>query len=526
MVFLYQKNVLNLLSEQEIVGILEEKRRLELLVKAQEKAIASKNTIILKQETAVKELDADLAQKKLLIAKLQRMLFGQKRERFEHPDNQLTIFAPIAAQGQAELQAAAAEQITITYTKEKKAHPGRIKLPEDLEVVETILEPAEDTSQLVLVGQEVTEELGYQPEKFFIHRIIRRKYAPQSGEGSFSIAELPERVIPKGIPSAELVTQILVDKYIDHQPLHRIRRRFARNGIKIPESTIDGWVKVGLDRLQILYEYSAGLTKKQDYLQVDETTIKVQDPKLKGKTHQGYYWVYRAPVDGTVFFEYHSSREGKHVFNTLKDFTGYLQTDGYAGYNALAAREGVTHLACMAHIRRKYDEALTNDQPRAQKALLFIQQLYAIERQAKELTAQERKELRLKEALPIINQMGKWVVEENKKVLPKSTIGKAFRYSIERWEEASNYLYNGNLEIDNNRIENAIRPVALGRKNYMFAGSHQAAQRAAMIYTFFAQCKVAGVNPSQWITYVLQNILHTKPSQINTLLPAKFNNKS
>ena len=232
-------------------------------------------------------------------------------------------------------------------------------------------------------------------------------------------------------------------------------------------------------------------------------------------------------MDGSVLFEYHSSREAKHVFNSLKDFKGYLQTDGYAGYNAIAARQGIIHLACMAHIRRKYDEALNNDKPRAQKALLYIQSLYAIERKAKEdeLSTEDIKEIRLQKALPIINEMGKWIAEENKKVLPKSAIGKAFKYSIDRWDKASNYLYNGNLEIDKNLIENAIRPIALGRKNYLFAGSHQAAQRAAMIYTFFTQCKIANVNPSEWISFALKNILHTKPSLFDSLLPANFNAK-
>lgn len=514
-----------MLSEKEIAQLLEEKRQLESLVKKQDKIISEKDGTIYKREVTISQLKNSILESKSLIERLRRMLFGQKRERFEQPDNQLDIFSPIPTEVKEDIQEEVVEKIEVTYTREKKAHPGRIKLPEDLEVVETILEPAEDTTQMVLVGQEVTEELGYQPEKFFIHRIIRKKYAPKSGEGSFAIAELPERVIPKGIPSAELVTQILVDKYIDHLPLYRIRQRFARNGIKIPDSTIDGWVKTCLERLQILYEYTKSITKKQDYLQVDETTIKVQDPKLKGKTHLGYYWVYRAPVDGSVLFEYHSSREGKYVWQSLKEFKGYLQTDGYPGYNAIAAREDIIHLACMAHIRRKYDEALSNDKPRAEKGLLYIQKLYAIEREAKEMEAEERKELRLQKALQIINEMGKWIAEENKKVLPKSAIGKAFRYSIERWDEASNYLYNGNLEIDNNMIENAIRPIALGRKNYLFAGSHEAAQRAAMIYTFFAQCKISKVNPSQWISYVLLNILHTKPSQFDSLLPANFEKK-
>lgn len=387
------------------------------------------------------------------------------------------------------------------------------------------MEPSEDTEHMVCIGQEVTEELGYQAEKFFIHRIIRKKYAPKSGEGSFAIAKMPERVIPKGIPSVELIIQLLVDKYIDHTPLHRIRRRFARNGIKIPEPTIDGWVKAALNRLKILYDYAIEKVKASSYLQVDETTLRVLDPTIKGKTHLGYYWVYHSPIDKSTFFEYHPSREGKHVWNSLKNFNGYLQTDGYSGYNGIAQKEGIIHLACMAHIRRKFDEALSNDTPRAQKALLYIQALYHIEREAKEksMNAIERKELRLKKALPILNLLGKWIIEENHKVLPQSAIGKAFRYSIERWDEAMQYLLDGNLEIDNNLVENAIRPIAIGRKNYLFAGSHDAAQRAAMIYTFFAQCQTVNVNPTQWLKYALLNIMDTKPSQFDSLLPANFN---
>jgi transposase len=193
-----------------------------------------------------------------------------------------------------------------------------------LEVVETVLKPVGDLSQMTLACQEVAEELGYQPDKFFLHRIIRKKYAPKSPEGSFAIAALPDRVIPKGIPLVELLVQILVDKYIDHLPLYRIQQRFTRNGIKIPNATIDNWVKTCIDRLLILYEYSQKLTKAQDYLQVDEATVKVQDKNLKDKTHLGYYWVYHAPVNGLLFFEYHSSRAGKYINKSLKNFKDYL----------------------------------------------------------------------------------------------------------------------------------------------------------------------------------------------------------
>lgn len=514
------KKGLELLTEQEITRIIAENKKLKKLVSGQQEIISEKQATISEKEGIITEAKA-------LIVRLQRMLFGQKRERFETPENQLDIFQETPKDKKEELQEKVKEKIEITYQREKKSHPGRTKLPDNLEVVEQIIEPEGDLSQMTCIGQEVSQELGYQPEKFFIRRIIRKKYAPKSGAGSFKIAPLPLRVIDKAIPSVELLTQLLVDKYIDHLPLYRIRQRFARNGIKIPNSSIDYWVKTCLNRLEILYEYVQQKTKLENYLQVDETTLKVQDPKLKGKTHLGYYWVYHAPVCGLIFFEYQPSRAGKHVWNKLKNFKGYLQTDGYAGYNALAAQPEIVHLACMAHIRRKFEEALSNDRPRAEKALIYIQSLYFIENQAREekLTAPQIKELRLQKALPIVNEMGKWIAEDNSKVLPKSSIGKAFRYAIERWDEMSNYLLDGHLQVDNNQIENIIRPIAIGRKNYLFAGSHQAAQRAAMIYTFFAQCKKAEVNPSLWLSHTLLHIMDTKVKQLEKLLPQNFNFK-
>src|SRR5690606_2896376 len=233
------------------------------------------------------------------------------------------------------------------------------------------------------------------------------------------------------------------------------------------------------------------------YLQVDETPIKVLDSDKKGAAHQGYYWVYHAPLDGTVLFDYSPSRGGIAVVPMLGNFKGYLQTDGYGVYEKYGKKKEVTHLACWAHARREFEKALDNDKQRAEKALLMIQKLYDVERQIKdgELDVKQTKGRRLAESLPVINELGKWMFEEIKNTLPKSQIGKAMAYAYARWDALSAYLYDGNLEIDNNPVENAIRPVALGRKNYLFAGSHEAAQRAAMIYSFFAICKKHEVNP-------------------------------
>jgi transposase len=210
----------------------------------------------------------------------------------------------------------------------------------------------------------------------------------------------------------------------------------------------------------------------------------------------------------------------------LDNFTGYLQTDGYGGYNDLAKRETITHVACWAHVRRKFEESLSNDQALAETAMILIQGLYQIEREAREqnLSPAARKELRLENSLPLYNLLGKWIGQQLGDTLPKSSIGKAMRYAQERWDELGNYMLDGNLEIDNKLVENAIRPVALGRKNYLFAGSHDAAQRSAVIYTFMSQCKKHDINPQKWLKYVFENILDTKPSQYETLLPAYMKN--
>jgi len=220
-----------------------------------------------------------------------------------------------------------------------------------------------------------------------------------------------------------------------------------------------------------------------------------------------------------VAFDYQKGRDKEAPREFLENYKGTLQTDGYAVYKQYYATNEVTHLACWAHARRKFDEALSNDRKRAEYVLLEIQKLYAIERKLKELSAEQRKEIRLQEALPIINELGKWLHNEHQQTLPSSPIGKAIAYTTALWDSLLNYLHNGNLNIDNNLIENTIRPVALGRKNYLFAGSHNGAKRSAMFYSFFACCKLNDVNPQKWLQYVLENIADCKVNKLHELLP-------
>ncbi|MFC3562503.1 IS66 family transposase [Pedobacter jamesrossensis] len=457
------------------------------------------------------------------IAMYKRMQFGQKRERFEGDPNQAML--PFGAELQVlEVQQEEVKQ-KIEYVRKRPNHHGRAKLPSHLPVEEIEIHPEGDLTAMVCIGKEITEELECEPARFFIKRYIRFKYAAKNGEG-VKIAELPERVIDKGIPGAGLLASILTDKYMDHLPLYRQKQRFAREDIQIAASTIEGWTRQSLEKLEPLYHQLVFDIKTKGYLQVDETPIRVMDSDKKGACHQGYYWVYHSPLDGTVLFDYSPTRGSSAPLPILSNFKGYLQTDGYVVYQKYARSKDITHLACWAHSRREFERALDNDRPRAEKALLMIQKLYAVERKIREngMTANAAKDLRLEESLPIINELGKWIFEEIKTTLPKSQIGKAMAYAYARWDALSTYLYDGALQIDNNLCENALRPISLGRKNYLFAGSHEAAQRSAMIYSFFAICKKHEVNPYKWLKYTLENIMSINHKKIKELYPQNFKN--
>ena len=481
-----------------------------------------KDAAIEKHQEAYTSLQEEVTYLKHQVELFKRMQFGQKRERFEGDPAQGVLPFEAPAEEVAKQEEVIKEQITYTR-KKQSAHKGRAALPAHLPVEEIEIHPEGDLSEMVCIGKDITEELECEPAHFFIRRYIRYKYAAKNGEG-VKTGALPERVIDKGIPGVGLLSMILTDKYMDHLPLYRQKQRFARENIPIASSTIEGWVKQGLERLEPLYQQLKFDIKAKGYLQVDETSIKVLESDKKGATHLGWYWVYHSPLDGLVLMDYQPTRGSIAIKEMLATFKGYLQSDGYAVYEKIGRRTEVTPVACWAHARREFERALDNDKPRASKALALIQQLYAVERKAKDtlLTDSQIKQLRLEESLPVINELGKWIFAEMKNTLPKSQIGKAMHYAMERWDKLSAYLQDGNLHIDNNATENAIRPIALGRKNYLFAGSHDAAQRAAMIYSFFAICKKHEVNPYQWLKYALQNIMSINHKNIRELYPQNF----
>jgi transposase len=474
------------------------------------------------------------------IAWFERQLFGVKSERFV-PDipGQLTL--DFGDPGQAQALAESIKQIIAAHERTKvpvaSTHQGRLAIPAGLPRVEEVVEPAGNLEGLVRIGEDISEVLEYTPGRIWVRRTVRPRYARpeamqrQSGAEADAAgqnpppqiiqAPIPDGPFPRFKAAVSLMVHILISKYVDHLPLYRIHNQFARHGLKIPDSTMGEWTKAAIDHLLPLYKLYEKLVFLAAYLQMDETTIKVLEDG-KGKCHLGYIWAVFDPVDKLPFFFYQTGRDHKGAKEKLERFVGTLQCDGYSVYETLDKKIlRLVLLNCMAHIRREFFEARDNDQARADTALTLIKCLYIIEKKARDqqMDHQQRLELRQKESLEIFDTLGEWLKNEYPKVLPSSKIGKAIAYATNRWDNMRRYLYDGTLEIDNNLVENIIRPIAIGRKNYLFAGSHDAAQRTAMIYTFFAACKHHDINPEIWLNDVLNRVYKHPINKLHELLP-------
>jgi transposase len=508
---------------------------LELLVKTQQEQILSLTESNRQLTDRVNEL---LSQ----IAWLNRQLFGRRSEKLAHLDpNQPSLFEEVLLPQQTaeEIEAArqtAIEQIEVTNAKRKKERRQR-KLLENLPVIEIVIEPEDvDPEKYKRIGEERTRTLEFEPGRLYVKEIVRPKYGlkdntalPDEGKSSVLIAPLPLLPIYKGLPGASMLTEILLQKYEYHVPFYRQVQAFRHLGLRVPENTLNGWFKPACELLAPLYEELKKEVLSTDYIQVDETTL----PVIDHEAHQAkkeYLWVVRSVMERQVFFHYDDgSRSGKTAETLLKSFKGYLQTDGYSAYNVFDGKEEVCLVACMSHIRRSYEKALDEHKSLAEYALKEIQSLYCIERMAneKEMSDDERKALRKKLATPIIDALEKWMKDTYLTVLPKSRIGQAIAYSYSLWPRMKNYLKDGRLMIDNNLAENAIRPIAISRKNFLFCGNHRAAANTAIICSLLASCKGVGVNPREWLNDVIAKLPYYcqpgKTKNLKELLPAHWN---
>jgi transposase len=474
------------------------------------------------------ELLAEVAYLKAELAQLRRLIFGQKRERFVPLLNSSQLDIGLA---ETQIVRVPIKTERVEYTRTKPARPStppsRNALPASLPREEIVIEPQEDVTGMKKIGADITEELEYMPGKLFVKRYVRPKYARAEGEGVV-IGTLPSRPIEKGIAGPGLLAHVLISKYVDHLPLYRQRQQFRRQEVELAESTMCDWVKASCELLNPLYEALRDEILRQSYLMADETPMRVLDSSQAGKCHLGYDWVYYGPLVKLAYFDYQPSRSRDGPQQMLKNFAGHLQTDGYAAYEAITRRPEVTALGCMAHARREFVEAKDSDPGRADWMLAQVQQLYEIERQAREanLSHDERYRLRQASAQPILITIKAWLDQQVREVLPKSVMGKAIGYTLGQWSKLERYISDGRFEIDNNLIENAIRPVALGRKNYLFAGSHEGARRAALIYSLAATAKRHDVEPFAYLKDVLSRIADYPHRRVAELLPQNWKNPS
>lgn len=492
-----------------------------------------RNALEKKEETVnisvkeLKKLTFERDDLKRQLAELKRMIFGSKSERFIPVNKaQLDLFEESIKQMDEQV-----EKYTVTYQRDKKKKnkekPIRTAIPAHFPRIEETIQPKNLDSSWKKIGEEVTELLEIKPLTVFVRRIVRPKYALPKEQGVI-IAELPSLPIPKGNAASSLLAFILISKFVDHLPLYRLLQIFKRQELDISKSTIGGWVSKTSKLLTPLYDtFKEKFLENADYIQADESPIKVQDRSKKKTTHRGFMWVYRNPENKLILFDYHKGRGRNVPEEFLENFTGALQSDGYAVYQNLTTKGNIKLLGCMAHARRYFEKALDNDPKRAEHVLFLIQKLYRIERKIKEREANVDvvKRYRLLYALPVLNDIEEYLKNEKNNVLPKSSIGKAISYSLNIFENLKQYIYDGKFEIDNNNIENAIRPLAIGRKNYLFAGSHESAQNIAMFYSFFATCKTNNINPYTWLCDVLNRIPEHKANKLHELLPQNWKKK-
>ncbi|MEY2343352.1 IS66 family transposase [Acidithiobacillus sp. IBUN Pt1247-S3] len=482
--------------------------------------------ILAQKDHDIAARDANIAHLKMIIAKLERWRFGKRSEKLS-PD-QLSLWEE-TLETEIAVMETTIDELPVTETSRtprKRRHPGRTVLPDTLPREEIHHHPATCTcsecgGDLVQIGEEVTEKLDYVPGHFRVLRHIRPKMACRPCS-TLESPDLPAQVIDKGRPTARLIAQVITAKYLDHLPLYRQEQQYARLGVALSRATLCSWLGQGEFWLQIL----AGACKESllqgQILHTDETSLPVLHPG-NGKTQKAYLWVYRSQADAEypiVVFDYAPNRQGIHPQTFLGAWKGILQTDDYAGYDALYRKGEIIEAGCWAHVRRHfYDVNQAAPSAVAQAALLRIAKLYEVEAQIQDDPPERKATLRQQRAGPLLETFHTWLSEVQRQVAPKSAIAKAIGYALKRWPALTLYLTEGHLSIDNNPVERAIRGVAIGRKNYLFAGSDAGGERAASIYTLIETCKLNDVDPFAYLCDVLEKLPTWPHHRLQELLP-------
>ena len=498
----------------------------------------------------------------LKVEQLQHQLHGHNRRRFgssaESADQLNLTFAEDEAVAQAaEEQAEQAETSTPDTDPSDEVKQGRKHsrkpLPEHLERQDQVLCPGDACRQcgghLKTLGEDITEELEYVPGRFVVNRFVRPRKACSSCE-AFTQAPLPSRPIERGRPGPGLLAHVLVSKYGDHLPLYRQSQIYAREGIDLDRSTMADWVGRSTTLLEPLAEAIGKIVRGGNALFADDTPVKTQAPGHK-QTKTARVWTYvrdERPWNGAlgergdgsaqsppikdsppghsppcVWYQFTIDRKGEHPVAHLKDYTGWVHADGYSGFNGLFGEQKADEMACMAHVRRKFvDVFAAQGNAIAQEAITRIAELYAVEAKARGQSPDDRVALRQDKAKHVFDDLEQWLHDQLPKISGKSPLAGAIRYALGRMSKARPYLDNGFLEIDNNTAERAVKPIALGRKNWMFAGSERGGKAMAIAFTLIETAKLNNVDPQAWLTWVLAQIADHKINRINELLPWEF----
>jgi transposase len=470
--------------------------------------------------------DARIEKLTFEMAQLKRVKFGKKSEQLNAEQKALfdeAVDADIAAlEDQLEELLAAAKK-----PSDASARPKRTALPASLPRVERHHEPESTTCacgcMLQRIGEDVSEKLDYTPGVFTVERHIRGKWACTRCR-TLTQAPVPAEIIDKGIPTSGLLAQVLVAKYADHLPLYRQEQIFARAGLALPRSTLSAWVGVCGVRLQPLVDALKAQVLGCAVVHADETPVAMLAPGT-GKTHRAYLWAYASGAFEAlraVVYDFTDSRAGEHARAFLGEWRGSLVCDDFSGYKAGFAL-GMTEVGCMAHARRKFVELhLTQKSTIAATAVDFIGQLYGIEREVKAMEPEERLHERRTRAAPIAKALHEWLLAQRTRITPGTTTARAIDYSLKRWIALTRYLDDPALPIDNNFDEQQIRPWATGRKNWLFAGTLMAGQRAAAIMSLIQSAKLNGHDPYAYIRDVLARLPTHPARDIDVLLPHRW----
>ena len=467
------------------------------------------------------------------LSHLRRTRYGVKSEALSQLQKDLfedTWNEDLAA-AEAELEKLADIEPVNTVCKPKRSRAGRQPLPDHLPRIEFRHEP--DACQcgqcgraLSKIREDVTEQLDVVPAVFTVHRHIRPQYACKVCE-TITAAPIPAAVIDAGMATVGLLAWVLINKYVDHLPLYRIEQIAARQAVVLSRSTLADWVgKLGVT-LQPLVDRLTWHLLQGNTLHADETPVSQLDPG-RGKTKKAYLWAYRSndlvPGPRIIVFDYQSGRGGVHCRKFLGDWQGHLMVDDYSGYkasfNTKQTIEPCIELGCWSHSRRKFfDLFKANQSPMAKEALERIGQLYAIEAEAKDMDCVARKQHRATKSQPVLTELHQWLTANRAKTANGGSSAKAMDYTLRRWASFTRYAETGHLPIDNNPVENVIRPIALGKKNWLFAGSERAGQRAAAIQSLLGTAKLNNLNPEAWLRDTLEKLPTWPNSRIDELLP-------